>query len=552
MKPYRVDFVNGRCHEMTLDREGGIKRSDLDELEINMLRSQRVPSLLPLEWMEMDGHVTFRYALGGKKMLLHRLQQQPLTMEQFYGLLLRVVTALMECRDYMLRPEGCMLGDMFLFVGERIEDVSFVYVPLRSRKEESASGDDLLAMAARWTSYIEHVDGEGLRDVLSFFNGNRWPLMELREHLLEVLGSRVIYQADKEEVDTPDFRSADQRSLDSSIYGHRLEPKPPVHDIQQARVSGLNGKPQDILSRDAESKDIKLSEAESRKTKLREEEQAQRSYLELESVESAMANNMPRRRWIIALTFVLGAACLWRFLYLDNPSAQTMLVSLGLTILLLAGAVWMWRRGDELILRKSVLDDDPDAESLSDSFELQSQPMPAKERWTQQADYRELGIEHRSSATTSSLGNYSVPHEPRREHMQGRETTQQPGLLAPTTVLEGQDAGAAGAGLSGGDKVLLRRSWNGKEEEIVLQTEVFQVGRGCGRKGYEEKADGVSRIHLEIVKEQGCHVAKDLGSRNGSLLNGTLMIPYKSYPLAAGDTIQLAGNKGPSYQFQVS
>ncbi|MDF2836925.1 MAG: hypothetical protein K0Q63_2565 [Paenibacillus sp.] len=188
--PYRIDFIHGRGHEMTLDKEGGIGRGDLDELDINMLKSQRVPCLLPVEWVEMDGRVTFRYALSGKKMLLHRLQQEPLTMQQFYGLLLRVASALLECRDYMLRPEGCLLGDTFMFVGDNLEDLSFVYVPLISRKDESDQGDDLLAMVARWTAYVEEVDGEGLRNILQLFNANRWPLVELRRLLLEMLGKQ--------------------------------------------------------------------------------------------------------------------------------------------------------------------------------------------------------------------------------------------------------------------------------------------------------------------------------------------------------------------------
>ena len=69
---------------------------------------------------------------------------------------------------------------------------------------------------------------------------------------------------------------------------------------------------------------------------------------------------------------------------------------------------------------------------------------------------------------------------------------------------------------------------------------------------FEEQAGGVSRLHLEIEYLDGKHRAKDLGSRNGSLLNGQAMIAYKAYTLALGDVIHLAGLNGPSYEFKTA
>ncbi|QNK59704.1 DUF6382 domain-containing protein [Paenibacillus sp. PAMC21692] len=513
MKPYRIDFVNGRGHEMTLDKDGGIRRSELDELEINMLRSQNVPCLLPLEWMEMDGNLTFRYALNGKKMLIHRLQQQPLAMEQFYGLLHKVVSGLLECRDYMLRPEGCMLGDTFLFVGENIEDVSFVYVPLHARKEESAAGDDLLAMVARWSAYIEHVDGEGLQEVLRMFGGNRWPLEELRELMLEKLGSKHLL---------PEAASGNDGI--TSIFERGVPERADSMHRQGLGYSSIT------TNESIESFD-----------------QGDESFIDSGE---ASAKKSGSRRWLIASGGVLGTACIWRFVYLGYSTTQTMLVSLGLTVLLLAAVVWMWRRGAGMLLEPSA--PVPEGEDMAVSFELHSGPLRRGERWRTDDSPRESWSmqdesDRKDGVTTSSLGSYALPPKVKEAEAEQRKMDD---LHAPTTVLGGKDADQAndGGGHVAAD-VLLRRRWNGKEEVIPISSDVFRIGRGCGGDGYEEKADGVSRLHLEIVKEQGCHVAKDLGSRNGSLLNGTMMVPYKSYPIAVGDTIQLTGNKGPAYQF---
>ncbi len=189
MQSFRIDFEMNQGHEMTIDRESGICRGELDEIELHMLHSEKIPYLLPVDWFELDGKVTFRYKLSGMKMLLHRLQQQPLTMEQYYTLILGVTDALFECKHYMLRPEGCLLDEQFIFTSERLHDIHLAYVPMKGGAEEQMIGaGDLLSLIVRFTSYIDKIDGEGLKRVLHHLTGKKWPLVELRATLLDLIG----------------------------------------------------------------------------------------------------------------------------------------------------------------------------------------------------------------------------------------------------------------------------------------------------------------------------------------------------------------------------
>jgi len=189
---YRIDFAMDRGHEMIVDRDNGIRREELEEVELNMLRSNRIPHLLPLTWFELDGRVTFRYTLSGRRMLSHRLAVQSLTMEQFYMMLLGVVEALDECRHYMLRPEGCLLDDQYLFIGEQWNDISMAYVPLKQPEQSNAGTANLLALVVRWTAHISAIHGAGLQRLLQLLNQSNWPLTELRMALLELGGHAII------------------------------------------------------------------------------------------------------------------------------------------------------------------------------------------------------------------------------------------------------------------------------------------------------------------------------------------------------------------------
>lgn len=57
--------------------------------------------------------------------------------------------------------------------------------------------------------------------------------------------------------------------------------------------------------------------------------------------------------------------------------------------------------------------------------------------------------------------------------------------------------------------------------------------------GAQEK--GVSRVHAALRREKERWVVVDLGSTNGTRLNGTRLAPQQPAPLADGDEIRLGG-----------
>jgi len=56
---------------------------------------------------------------------------------------------------------------------------------------------------------------------------------------------------------------------------------------------------------------------------------------------------------------------------------------------------------------------------------------------------------------------------------------------------------------------------------------------------YGAMDQGVSRRHARILYNDGSLEIEDLGSVNGSTLNGTPLTPYSARPLVSGDVLQL-------------
>ncbi|MFX3635121.1 MAG: DUF6382 domain-containing protein [Candidatus Pristimantibacillus sp.] len=502
MSLYIIDFSMNRGHEMIIDREQGIRREELDNIELQMLQGSRIPHMLPIEWFELDGLITFRYDLTGRKMLSHRLQLQRLTMEQFYTMLLGVVEALDECKHYMLRPEGCLLEDQYLFVGEQLSDINVAYIPLKEDNNEKArfSGSgNLLSLVVRWTAYIHSIDGEGLQRVLQHLDGNHLPLRELRATLLELIGTIS---------NTTSSSNSNSRTSNSS-------PDNQSSSIQE-KASPLEERREPKKAENVWDTNIQLS--------LRTDDHHEEPDYNFDELEEQGTKRGP---WIITAVIVIAIACVWRYMYLSSPTRVSLYISLALTLMGIAALLFIWMRGSSPSL---LVQDEENVRVNSEEFMPESQLLSSPVRARTNA-----------AMSTNIQKNFSFS-KPQTVLAENEEKDRAPQPIE-ATVLLGQTEGK----LSMQSGVSLHREWSGNDEQLDWKGERFTIGRSGEQVTYGEDAQGISRMHLEIERVNGNYHAKDLGSRNGSMLNGQTMIPYKSYSFITGDIIQLAGSSGPKY-----
>lgn len=75
----------------------------------------------------------------------------------------------------------------------------------------------------------------------------------------------------------------------------------------------------------------------------------------------------------------------------------------------------------------------------------------------------------------------------------------------------------------------------------VPEGDRFLIGRSAGSVDHAIDREDVSRLHCELVRTEEGWTATDLGSLNGTFLNGEPMLPYKPYPYQPGDVLQITG-----------
>lgn len=65
-------------------------------------------------------------------------------------------------------------------------------------------------------------------------------------------------------------------------------------------------------------------------------------------------------------------------------------------------------------------------------------------------------------------------------------------------------------------------------------------------------SDGVSRVHANILIQDGNYYIEDLGSANGTYLNDTLITPFTRYSLKLRDRIDLGKENKVTFLFQLA
>lgn len=86
-------------------------------------------------------------------------------------------------------------------------------------------------------------------------------------------------------------------------------------------------------------------------------------------------------------------------------------------------------------------------------------------------------------------------------------------------------------------------------ERLPLRADRFLIGRDAAAVDFTDDTVGVSKLHVEIARKDNGYFAKDLGSRNGTLWNDEMMVPYKWYPLEDGTRLQIVQTR---FKFQAS
>jgi len=279
-------------------------------------------------------------------------------------------------------------------------------------------------------------------------------------------------------------------------------------------------------------------------------------------------------RLVIPLICVMLLAVLWKFLYLDSPATFNLLICVVATPILLVFAYLGWTR--KLNFGKSGtarMQEEEEAAALSASWQ---EPRGAsghrvfygqQDSGTVSTANKNVAGERNAPGDSGNekfqLPDFLKPSQPyggrqgedgySKDNVSPNEFSPSPpavlgtGMLVPpasqpTVMLDGGRGLGDPGSLYSSSRYRLERLENGSlPKSIVLPVGSFTIGRSEEVSQHVETAAGISRAHVELELTGTQCTIKDIGSRNGTILNSEALTPYKAYDLNEGDTFKIAG-----------
>ncbi|GAA0382859.1 DUF6382 domain-containing protein [Paenibacillus motobuensis] len=581
MPAYKVDFMRNGGTYMILKAEGGLKSKDINRVQHTMLASVEIPGLLPVDLREIDFDVNLHYEITGKRMLSQCLKNDKLSAQEFYSLLLQIVAILDDSHQYMLSPSNFIINEDFIFVEEPLSSavLYLTYVPTR----ESVAGQErlglsLLTLITRILNSVTIVEGGGIQRIVSFCGDELFSTSSLKTMLLDLLGGHRSEAMDVDLISGDDTRRG---RTDSSVI---------IREYVLSPERSTQMKPHDRQNPAQQHEPVKAGEMNRRgNNKARADLDLDPSFagmwntpaIDTDDDESEPIKKSSKFTYYLLGTLLAVAFC-WKFIYLDAPNSWGLYVCIGITLILIV-ILLLVRKGrfdavtggvSEVISRLSRRSSGDEA---ADADEPENWKEPWNGGWgsqdiaaggstrkqdTNQDTFRQMPVwsevmdlrQQRDESESSLV----MPNSRSLAQVQGRSMEQSGMTMGPsnpppaTEEPISQPATVLLSRMDAPPKIpspresyrLERYGAEGEQanrpEVITLKPGSLVIGRSEEVAGYIERAVGVSRAHVELmVRKEGCSI-KDLGSRNGTLLKGEIIAPYKEYPMEPGDIFMIA------------
>jgi hypothetical protein len=508
---FHYDYIRHRGTCLVLSRTDTLRYEHFERIELRMMEANEIPGLLTLESEEIDLIVKLRYEITGKRMLSQWMKTGRFTLEDYYRFLLKCAGTIDDSKTYMLREDGYWLHEHFMFIdGDSPDEPMLVYVPIRIADAKPSAREQFKELALRLSACIGRIEGSGFSSLLSALHRDTFEFHEIRKLLGTLLSSETAneFRTDRNENLVKEIPTVWQAASESGP------------DIRMQAPSWINAGSEYGDSRQEQAPGILTAEAND----------------SIDPGQHAAPNEREpltgRQRLLGGAAAGAGLLLLWSFY---PPEAEEGLLSIwtGLTLLMLdALFVWVMLRPNwpgkgklHALAQTYTAMEEREMTGLTSYLSV-----PAKNQQTAVSREAEVSTEGVYERSTGLRAEAATP--PRRQD---------------ATVLLRPEALAA-AGQPAEQKVAerlpeLEAHKGGAVERIRLTRDRFVIGREQGMVDYTEETAGVSKLHLEIVREHSEYFAKDLGSKNGTLWNNEPMVPYKWYPLKDGASLQVVNTR---------
>lgn len=483
------DFIqqNGNYMVFIEKNKRLLESDDLVSLQMKMIRSNVIPFFVPLIIEEMDFKVRLHYEITSKKMFSVYLKEKALSRTEYYALFLKIIEVLEDSQLYLLDQNSYLLKQDFIFIGKDIQDVFLTYLPLKGISGKGPVVEELKDLLIHVASQTDGLKGSEFKSILRFVDEPSFNLGSLKELLTELQSNQKHPKSSKPEEAVHASSEYVNEQPEESLVS---ESQVPFHEPFLSNPAYSPPKSEDLSDTDqAEESGSMISQ---------------------------------REKIVMGAFTVVALALIWKFRGYF-PMQYSLNICSGLSILVILSVYFYLKKRHPVYKQTNAESAAALSEEGLNAFNSQSLPL-----------YREVESKpllwKDMSENLIQYSNHSEEYSEEYYDHLNENTTLLP-QSNDTVILEGEVHESRGS--------YLIKEHDGDTEKINLIQPSFIIGRNPETVQYVLESESVSRSHLEITMSDNEYSVKDLGSKNGSLLNDKVLVPYKMYALKDQDKITI-------------
>ncbi len=197
-----------------------------EEYELKMLRAEHVPCLLEMEVTEADGEKSYLYDISGKQQIGDYLSGKKMGYDMLWKLLSSIRELCGVLPDYLLRETGICLKEEYIYVNLRDGGLSFTYVPFWNENLQDAFGHCMEQILRR----IDHQDQAATELAYQVYQMSMMKNISIRK----ILGSITVKTEQKTE-DSERSGNCPEPILADSL-GQTTKEETPVEESWQNKI----------------------------------------------------------------------------------------------------------------------------------------------------------------------------------------------------------------------------------------------------------------------------------------------------------------------------
>jgi hypothetical protein len=448
----------------------------LSRLDLRMLERHSIPRILSLDVEELNAEARLRYRLPVGMPLQNRFQAGDADLKLLIEVLLTIVSTLADSRVFLLDERKYALHPSLILIGEGARDIQMVYLPLRHLEHKPSIRHELYQLTLQLIEW-GHIPMEECTVMVECLKSSLFELEDFKELLIALQISPALMAPAGE-------LAAAEEAYPADPDWHRFSKAPATVEVP-----------------------------------LRTEVPDDGDTLRFHPVQWKLSSAAALRLSLVLMAAAWGAYALF-------PS--TVIMACAGAVSLAGIALYVLCKGKEKKLPF------PEFEEEADNWSPPlAKPEPSSLRAHQE--------EHKESAAAPAVRSFQWTEERNRLYRENpaltvmlEESALSGPAVPPTELLVPETE------LLAPQAMLELLENESVSSSLVITRSRFSFGRSPGEADCVLQASGISRIHGEIRREGELWVLCDLGSKNGTKLNGEPLKPHEAYPLKNGDRITAA------------